>query len=136
MLLLPPPPPRALQAALQLVAQNMGAMAAMAGFRAYARRNPSDMERVLEQVHRNNQAKPQSIVADELNQDEFESKQQFPLVPLLLFLGFGYVYSNLSRTNPMLGNAIPYANAVLIIVVMIVAVAGVGAQSFGSVVAG
>lgn len=114
----------------------MGAMAAMAGFRAYAKRNPGDMERVLEQVHRNNQAKPQSIVADELNQDEFESKQQFPLVPLLLFLGFGYVYSNLSRTNPMLGNAIPYANAVLIIVVMIVAVAGVGAQSFGSVVAG
>ena len=98
------------------------------------KRNPGAMERVLEQVHRNNQAKPQSIMPDELNQDEFETKQQFPFLPMLAFLIFGFFYSNLSRVNPMLGNAIPYTNAVLIVAVMVAAVAGVGAQSFGTVV--
>merc|ERR1719460_1119383 len=89
--------PRLHDASLQFVAQHTGELVTKTAFREYMKRNPGAMERVLEQVHRNNQAKPQSIMPDELNQDEFETKQQFPFLPMLAFLIFGFFYSNLSR---------------------------------------
>ena len=92
------------------------------------------LEQVLERVQRNHQA-ALPIVPEAPPADDFDSQQPLPWRPALLVAVFGYLYTLAARVSPVVGSALPYVNALALLLTLASGVAGIGLNRFDTLVA-
>ena len=97
-------------------------------------RNPAVLEQVLERVQRNHQA-ALPVVPEVPAPDDFDTQQTLPWRPALLAAACGYLYTLAARISPVVGSALPYINALALLLALASGVAGIGLNRFDTLVA-